>query len=631
MEAAAGIAMLGATVQPGGVHFAVWAPKAEQVEVELVTPAGLSWHRLGRSPDGLHAGVVTGIGAGAHYRYRLDGQARYPDPWSRYQPEGPHGPSEVVDPAVFHWTDGDWRGIGRDGLSLYEVHVGTYTLDGTFAALTRELEEIRRLGVGAIELMPIAEFPGQRNWGYDGVDLFAPCHVYGTPSDLRRLVDRAHQIGLAVILDVVYNHLGPDGNYLRAFSDDYFSQRHATPWGEAINFDGPHARWVRDFVIANACYWVREFHVDGFRLDATDQIKDDSPVHILAELAKAARAATDRSIVLIAEDAENNVTLVRPRRKGGFGLDAAWADDFHHELRVYLTGVRESYYGDYPGTLKRVARAIEEGCPFQGEPAPATGERKGSRVTDDPASAFVFCIQNHDQVGNRPFGERLHHEIDRGRYAVASAVLLFAPETPLLFMGQEFAASTPFLFFTDHHAELGRLITKGRRKEFSGFRAFTEPELRESIPDPQAESTFLASKLRLEERSSHAGIYRLYQALLRLRQADLVLAVQDRQRTHTQAIGVHLLVVYRWHEGEHRLLLANFGAATRLPIVDLPVPAALHGRPWRLLLSTADRRFGGSGERSRLDGRRAERWLSLPARSATIFAITAWRGISRCS
>ncbi len=623
MEAMAGIPMLGATVQPGGVRFAVWAPKAEQVEVELVTLGGLGWHRLARYPDGLHAGVVPSIGTGMRYRYRLDGRASYPDPWSRYQPEGPHGPSEVVDPAAFHWTDGDWRGIGRDGLSIYEVHVGAYTQEGTFAALTSELEEIRRLGVTAIELMPIAEFPGQRNWGYDGVDLFAPCHVYGTPDDLRRLVDRAHQIGLGVILDVVYNHLGPDGNYLRAFSDDYFSQRHTTPWGEAINFDGPHARWVRHFVVANACYWVREFHVDGFRLDATDQIKDESPVHILAELAEAARAATDRSIVLIAEDAENNVTLVRPRRQGGFGLDAAWADDFHHELRVYLTGVRESYYGDYPGTLKRVARAIEEGHLFQGEPTPTTGKRKGIRVTDEPASAFVFCIQNHDQVGNRPFGERLHHEIDRERYAVASAVLLFAPETPLLFMGQEFAASTPFLFFTDHHADLGRLITKGRREEFSGFRAFRDPELRESIPDPQAESTFLASKLRLEERHSQAGIYRLYQTLLRLRQADPVLARQDRQRTHAQAIGVHLLMVHRWHEEEHRLLLANFGAATRLPIVNLPAPAAIYRRPWRLLLSTADRRLGGSGERSRWDGRGAARWLNLPARSAAIFAVSA--------
>lgn len=614
------VPMLGATVLSEGVRFEVWAPKANRVEVALETPSGARYIPLDRHEDGLHAGIVLEIGPGARYHYRLDGEASYPDPYSRFQPEGVHGPSEVVDPNAFVWTDDDWLGIGRDGLVIYEVHVGTYTPDGTFAALTEELPELERLGVTAIELMPIAEFPGERNWGYDGVDLFAPCHVYGKPDDLCRLVDAAHRLGLAVILDVVYNHLGPDGNYLRAFSDDYFTDRHTTPWGEAINYDGPNARRVRDFVIANACYWVREFHVDGFRLDATDQIKDDSPVHILSELTAAARAATHRSIVVIAEDAENNLRLVHPPERGGYGLDAAWADDFHHELRVFLTGAREHYFGNYPGSLERVAKAIEEGHIYQGEPTRTTGRPKGSRVTDEPATAFVFCIQNHDQVGNRPFGERLHHEIDSGRYAVASTVLLFAPETPLLFMGQEFAASTPFLYFTDHTEELGRLVTAGRREEFSGFRAFSDPDLREAIPDPQALSTFLASKLRLEERRTNAALYRLYRELLALRRGDPELAVADRGQTRACAVGAHLLIVHRWAGDEHRLLLANFGAATSLSLADTPLFESSPRDGWRVMLSTSARRYGGTGERPRFQGRGVDRAIALPARSAAILA-----------
>jgi maltooligosyltrehalose trehalohydrolase len=565
--------------------------------------------------------MVPGIGAGVRYRYRLDGGHAFPDPSSRFQPEGVHGPSEVVDPAAFSWTDQEWPGLTMDGLVIYELHVGTYTPAGTFAALIEELPELARLGVTAIEIMPVAAFPGRWNWGYDGVDLFAPSRAYGRPDDFRRLVDAAHGIGLGVILDVVYNHFGPDGNYLRQFSDDYFTDRHHTPWGEAINYDGPHSRRVRDFVVANACHWIREYHIDGLRLDATDMVLDDSPTHILAELADWVRAATDRNVVLIAEEARNDVRTIRPRAGGGYGMDSVWADDFHHELRAYLTNARENYYADYLGSMEEIARAIEAGFIYQGQTSPSTGKPRGTRVTDEPASAFVFCIQNHDQVGNRPFGERLHHEIDAGRYAVASALLLFAPETPLLFMGQEFAASTPFLYFTDHHEELGRLVTEGRRGGFSGFRAFSDEDMRASIPDPQAEATFLASKLNLGERRTHAGIYALYRELLRLRQEYSVLSVADRTRVKAEALGSQALAVHRWHGDEHRVLIANFGAATSLAINETPVLRDVPGRSWRLVLSTANRRFGGSGKRTWIRGHGSSAQAEIPARTAAIFAI----------
>jgi maltooligosyltrehalose trehalohydrolase len=564
--------------------------------------------------------VIQDIGAGARYRYRLDGGDACPDPASRFQPDGVHGSSEVVDPAAFAWTDQNWPGLTMNGLVIYELHVGTYTPEGTFLALIGELPELKRLGVTAIELMPVAEFPGDRNWGYDGVDLFAPSRAYGRPDDLRRLVDAAHGAGLGVILDVVYNHFGPDGNYLRQFSDDYFTDRHRTPWGEAINYDGPNSGQVRDFVVANASHWIREYHLDGLRLDATDTILDDSPTHILAELSDRVRAATDRNVVLIAEEARNDVRVVRPRADGGYGIDAVWADDFHHELRVYLTGARENYYADYSGSMEEIAKAIEGGFTYQGQPSPTTGKPRGTKVTDEPASAFVFCLQNHDQVGNRPFGERLLHDIDAGRYAVASALLLFAPETPLLFMGQEFAASTPFLYFTDHHEELGRLVTEGRRGEFSGFRAFADEDMRASIPDPQAESTFLSSKLKRGERRTNAGISALYRELLRLRREDPVLSAADRTRVRSAALGAQALAVHLWQGDEHRVLIANFGAATSLSVEATPILRDLGDRRLRLVLSTANRRFAGSGGRVSVRGWARSARVQVPARSAAIFA-----------
>jgi maltooligosyltrehalose trehalohydrolase len=447
---------------------------------------------------------------------------------------------------------------------LYEVHVGAYTPEGTFDALAAELPEIKRLGVNALQIMPVAEFPGQRGWGYDGVDLYAPSRHYGGPEGLRRLVDAAHGLGLAVMLDVVYNHLGPDGNYLRAYSPDYFTSRYTTPWGEALNFDGEGAWGAREIVIQNACYWLNEFHIDGLRLDATHAIFDLSQRHILQRLASRARASVppDRRVVLLAEDSRNDVRFLRPADEGGHGLDMVYADDFHHEVRVLLTGERGGYYLDYEGRAERIARTIGEGFLYQGQHSEYAGGPRGTKTTDEPAWQFLFALQNHDQVGNRAFGERLHHMVDARRYAAASALLLLAPETPSLFMGQEFAASAPFLYFTDHEPALGRLVTQGRRREFARFRAFSDPEARERIPDPQAEDTFLRSKLDLSERGRHAGTYRLYRDLLALRQSDPVFRRQDRQSLRAGALGREMVILHRWAGDDFRTVLVNLGEST---------------------------------------------------------------------
>lgn len=611
----------GANVEPDGVRFSVWAPSARRVEVELGGPDPARFEDLQPLDDGRFSGHITGIGAGTHYRFRIDGEGPFPDPYSRYQPADVHGPSEVIDPATYAWRDAGWPGLTPDGLVIYEAHVGTMTRDGTFEAFIGELDALRELGVSAIELMPVAQCPGGRNWGYDGVDLFAPFNAYGRPDDLRRLVDEAHQRGLGVILDVVYNHLGPEGNYLRAFAPSYFSDRHVTPWGEGLNWDGPESTRVRQFAIDNACSWIAEYHIDGLRLDATHALIDDSPVHIVQELTQRARdVAGDRSIVVFAEDGRHEISRARDVDAGGEGLDGVWADDFHHEVRVLLTNARENYYSAYAGTTTRIAGAIMSGLEqdFTSEDHPV-----GTPIVPgDPASAFVFCIQNHDQVGNRPFGERLHHEVSLDRYLTASALFLCAPETPLLFMGQEFAASTPFLYFTDHPEELGRLVTDGRREEFAGFRMFHDEDLRQTIPDPQAEATFLASKLDPAERETNAGVLAVYRALLDLRRNDAVLSINDRQRTRAVALTAQVIALHRWHGDQHRLLIANFGMATVLDKSMLAPVSLEPGHDWTLMLSTGDVASGGTGTTVIRDQQDRGAVLQVPARTAALWSFS---------
>jgi maltooligosyltrehalose trehalohydrolase len=515
---------LGAWPEKGGVRFRVWAPERREVSLVLEgTTPGPREVLLERGPEGYWQAHVPGVEKGARYRYRLDGEGPFPDPASRSQPEGVHGPSAVVDPDAFAWSATRWGGVALEDLVLYELHVGTFTPEGTFDGAARRLEHLVTLGVTAVELMPVGDFPGRRNWGYDGVSLFAPARCYGTPDDLRRLVDTAHSIGLGVLVDAVYNHLGPDGAYLGLFSPEYFSDRHRTPWGGAVNLDGPASPHVRAFFIENALHWLHEYRFDGLRLDATHALFDDSPRHFLAELQSRVRASLPgRKVLVIAEDSRNLAWMVQPESRGGFGLDAVWADDFHHQVRRHVAGDRDGYYCDYSGTTEDLAKTIRDGWFYQGQPSAYLGKPRGTDPTSEPPRRYVVCLQNHDQVGNRALGERLHHQVDAAVWRAASALLLLVPETPLLFMGQEWAASGPFLYFTDHEPGLGRQVTEGRRREFQHFAAFSEPASRERIPDPQAEATHSRSRLCWSERSRepHAAVERLYRALLALRRDE---------------------------------------------------------------------------------------------------------------
>jgi maltooligosyltrehalose trehalohydrolase len=602
---------LGACCVRGGASFRIWAPEHSRIEVVV----GRAVHPLTRRRDGSFAGVVPGVGAGARYAYRVDGAGPFPDPASRYQPDGVRGPSQLVDPSRFAWSDRRWRGIARRDLIVYELHVGTFTAAGTFAAAARRLPALRALGITAIELMPVADCPGARNWGYDGVALFAPARRYGTPDDLRRLIDRAHRLGIAVLLDVVYNHVGPDGAYLAAFSRHYFSARHRTPWGAAVNLDGRHSDMVRGFLVENALYWLHEYHVDGLRLDATHTLIDDSPRHFLAELAARVRRAgrpaelrVARRPLLIAEDHRNLAVMLRPPARGGWGLDAVWADDFHHQMRRALAGDHEGYFADFRGTMPDIAATLQHGWFYRGQRAPRRGARRGTDPAGLTPDQFVICLQNHDQVGNRAFGERLHHQIDAAAYRAASAVLLLAPEVPLLFMGQDWATRAPFRFFTDHRAALGRLVTKGRRAEFKAFAAFADPRRRARIPNPQDRRTFTISRLDWRElrTPAHAATWRLYRALLALRRREPPLRDPGWRGFRAVALEDWGIALVRRGRGANALVviaaLLRGGTADLSRLPDLS--RAPHRRAWRVVLHTEARRFALDPTPVRIERRR---------------------------
>jgi maltooligosyltrehalose trehalohydrolase len=590
-------APIGARVAEGGVEFRVWAPASEQVDVVIYGPDAERVHPLAPEGGGYFGGHVEGAGAGTRYRFRLDARETYPDPASRSQPEGVHGPSEVVDPGSFRWTDQEWRGCSLADLVIYELHVGAFTPEGTFDGAIGKLDELVELGVTAIEIMPIANFPGGRNWGYDGVNLYAPATAYGGPEGFKRLVNAAHGAGLAVLLDVVYNHLGPEGNYLPAVTGGrIFTERHETPWGAAVNYDGADSGPVREFVIGNALYWVTEYHVDGLRLDATHAIIDDSPVHLLQELAERVHAVEGPPRLLIAEDERNERRVVLPVEQGGYGLDGVWADDLHHQLRRHAAGDREGYFESYTGTATDVVTTLRKGWFYEGQLSPHSGEHRGTSAEGIPPMRFVHCLQNHDQVGNRAFGDRLTETVDLPVYRALSVLLLCSPYTPLLWMGQEWAASSPFQYFTEHPEELGRLVTEGRREEFGGFSAFQDPETRERIPDPQAPETFQNSKLRWEERDRppHDGALRLYRELLQLRRRHPSLRDRDRAGFAVAAIGDAAIAMLRRGE-EDLLVVLNFGGELSFDVSGLELPGVAEQGRWSVLLRSEEERFGGSG------------------------------------
>ena len=504
--------MLGATLNGDLCEFRVWAPSAERVTLRLRTENGTRDWPMAYAEDGQFF-LEAFAKPGDRYSYVVDDHKPVPDPVSRLLPEGVHGPTEIVDPHAFKWTDQGWRGLPLDDYIIYELHIGTFTPQGTFEAAIAKLPYLKKLGVTIIEIMPVAAFPGTRNWGYDGVSPYAVQESYGGPDALRRLVDAAHELGLAVMMDVVYNHLGNEGNYLRLFGP-YFTDKHKTPWGDAINYDQPGSEGVRRYFVENALYWIREYHLDGLRLDAVQTIKDDSQKHILAEIAEDVRAlATQlgREVCLIAETDENDAKMVRPLNQGGYGLDAVWSDDFHHAIHAFFTGERKGYYQDF-GRPEQIVRALNEGFVFQGEPFQFwEGRQRGTSSREMPAQAHVICIQNHDQVGNRARGERLTALIPRGARMIAAALLLLAPETPLLFMGQEYDETNPFQFFTDYgDPVLQKAVSDGRRNEFKDFDF-------QDVPDPQDPATFERSHLNWHLAEGENVMLEWYTSLIQLR------------------------------------------------------------------------------------------------------------------
>ena len=582
---------LGACVTGAGVRFRVWAPSAASAGVVLVGRDDAL--PMTRDESGYYVAEAPGVEAGQRYWYELDGVRRLPDPASRFQPEGVHGPSEVVDYRRYAWNDARWTPPRLHEVVLYELHVGTFTAGGTFRDAAERLPELANLGVTVVELMPIAQFPGRRNWGYDGVDLFAPHRMYGRPDDLRALVDAAHQLGLALILDVVYNHLGPEGAYLSAFSPYYFTDRHTTPWGAALNLDGPESAHVRAFFIENARHWLAEYHVDGFRLDATHALIDEGPLHLLAELTTSIHEAAPGALV-IAEDERRMRRMVAPAEAGGWGLDAMWADDFHHHMRRLLAGDHESYFARYSGTVADLARTVAQGWFVRQREDGGEEHALATPAAEAPLAAYVICLQNHDQIGNRAFGERLHHQVDAPACRAATVVLLGAPETPLLFMGQEWAASTPFLYFTDPPEPLGHLVTIGRRQEFGAFTAFRDPAVRDRIPDPQAASTFDSSRLDWSERERepHAATLRFHEALLAHRRAEPALHAPGG-RQHVEAVDDDTLA-FRRAAPDGRgvvLIVARLCGNGTASLTRAANGLAAPGERFELLLSTEDSAF----------------------------------------
>jgi maltooligosyltrehalose trehalohydrolase len=588
----------GAIPETAGVRFRVFATAASEVRLRLLTGAAAGTYSTSPGPEGIAEFFVEGAGAGDRYVYSLDGSDPRPDPASRFQPDGVHGPSAVVDSHAYRWRHPLPPGRHAPELVIYELHLGAFTAAGTFAAACERLAALRDLGVTAIELMPVADFAGSRNWGYDGACLFAPSRAYGRPDDLRALVDCAHGLGLSVILDVVYNHLGPEGAYLPQFHPGYMTGRHATPWGDAVNLDGPGSNLVRAFIIDNALHWIDEYRFDGLRLDATHALVDDSPTHVVAELVDAVRQASDRPVGIYAEDHRNLAALVEPREKGGWGLDGVWADDFHHIIRRHLAGDAHGYYEDFEGSCEELALTIRKGWLFAGQQTRRTKQCRGTDASHVPMDKFIVCLQNHDQIGNRALGDRLHHGIGLPAWRAASVVLLTAPMTPLLFMGQEWAASSPFRYFTDLEPDLGRLVTEGRRYEFRSFPDFTDPLRRALIPDPQAPSTFEASRLDWEERArgDHAATLALYTELLRLRHAHSALAATAEVAGDAAVIGRGTLVIRREAAGERYSVVASLSADDAVAGIDTGT-----GAEPSVVLTTEERRFAPDSRPPRID------------------------------
>lgn len=571
---------LGAAVDPHGVTFRVHAPNRARMSVVIYGRSGAPEREIPMDREGdTFVKRVEGLKTGARYKYQVEGVGPLPDPLSRSQPDGPHGASEVVD-CIYPWSDAAWRGISIEQAIIYELHVGTFSHEGTFEGVANRLDELVDLGVTAIELMPIASFPGRWNWGYDGVAWYAPAAVYGGPRGLMQLVDRAHAKGVAVLLDVVYNHFGPDGNYLPSYWDKYFTSKHQTPWGQGINYDDEGREVVREIVLRNVEMWIRDYHLDGLRLDATHAIQDDSTPNLLQEIARRAKeAAKGRSVLVVAEDERNDARVVCD-----WGLDGVWADDFHHQLRRLIAGDHEGYFADFSDDFEDLVKALDQGWLYIGQYAEHFGRNRGSSPIRVPPPAFVHAIQNHDQIGNRAQGDRLGAVVPPNMVRALQTLICLTPYTPLLFMGQEWNATTPFQYFTDHEPELGRKVTEGRRSEFSHFEDFSG-----DVPDPQDPSTFVRSKLDRSELMlpMHAGMRALTKELLHLRKTHEQLQRRDRGSFTVKRVGERALLLGRGALD----VLVNLGGAIEVAI-----------EPHKVLLDSEDARFAGGGRVTVMEG-----------------------------
>jgi len=578
---------VGAELTPDGTDFRVWAPAHRAVSIVI---GGID-HPLDCEADGHFRGVVASARAGTRYRLRMDDdEATYPDPASRFQPDGPHGDSEVIDPTSYRWREGDWHTADKRSLVIYEMHIGTFTKTGTWRSAIEHLAPLREIGINLLEVMPVHEFPGRFGWGYDGVDLWAPAHVYGSPDDFRAFVDAAHALGLGVILDVVYNHLGPDGCYLRQFTPAYFTNKYVNDWGDSINFDGDDASAVREFFAENAAYWIEEFHLDGLRLDATQSINDASEEHVLALIARSARAAANgREIFIVAENEPQEAKLI-----DDYGLDALWNDDWHHAAMVAATGFREAYYTDYRGTPQELVSMAQSGFLYQGQYYSWQEEPRGTPSFHLHPASLVCFLQNHDQLANSTRGERLQFLTSPGVYRALTALLLLGPNTPMLFQGQEFGSSAPFLYFADHKPELAEAVAKGRREFLEQFPSFIDGHF--ARPDDAA--TFEQCKLDHDDRDPE--VVAMHRDLLRLR----------REMTGTvrgAVLGAKAFVL-RFDE---RLLLINLGEELRLDVVDEPLLAPPSKRRWELRWSSGD-----------YEGVEFERAWCVPPTTAVLLAAT---------
>jgi maltooligosyltrehalose trehalohydrolase len=582
---------LGASPRENGCEFVVWAPSAREISVQIngKDQAKPRTEPMEKAADGYFSCSVSGIKPGCGYWYVLDGETKRADPASRLQPDGVHGASEVVA-REFPWADREWRGLPLEQLVFYEIHTGTFTPQGTFEAIIPRLRELKQLGATVIELMPIAQFPGARNWGYDGVYPYAAQNSYGGPAALRKLVNACHAQGLGVALDVVYNHLGPEGNYLRDFGP-YFTDRYKTPWGEALNFDGAQSDQVRRFFIENALYWVEDCHIDALRLDAVHAIVDTSAVPFLEELAtRVEQRALElgRAVHVIAESDLNDSRIVRPRECGGFGLDGQWNDDFHHSVHTLLTHERSGYYADF-GSAEHLAKAYAEGYVYSGQYSTYRQRRHGNSSWEVPARRFVVCAQNHDQVGNRAAGERLSALVSFEKLKLAAGVLLLSPFVPLLFMGEEYGELAPFQYFVSHSdANLVEAVRKGRKEEFARFHWHGE------VPDPQAEETFRRSRLNwsLREQGTHRMLIGLYAELLRLRRSVPALYNLRKRDTRAWVSSPTAMGVERRYGSDRWMAVFNFGEAAA------PVCAEVGPGAWQKVLDSAERRWAGPGTTS---------------------------------